>query len=829
MNKLSTVFFLLMSLVSQVSAQKIEGLIHSEKPLLFEKLYLHIDREIYAPGDMIWLKAYQVNGNTHQLNSNYRNIFVELISENGKIVDDLMLFSINGQASGEFKTDELESGVYTIRAHTKYLENFGEEALFHKKIWIRKSMLENGLIEKPIAEDSKIVLDFLPEGGNMVLNASNSIAFKAINQKGRGVAVSGKIVNDLGDTVVSFNTSYLGMGKFQFMPLEERSYFALVDNHPELKISLPSARPNGICLKYKVQEESLMFEFSSNMKQNIDETFYFVASHKGNVLASDTIKMTGFNQTFALNKNLFPTGISKITLLDNVQNPVAERLIFVDHDKNDITKIKMKQNEFILVDHVRNPVAEQMIFVDHDKNDKTKMNQNEFKPRVEVKMDIEFNLDPGDTITSTLSVSVVNRSFFSTGEETQNIKSYLLLDSDLKGAIESPASYFIDDDFHTSAEKLDLLMLVHGWRTYFWDDVAQTQIPTLADWNDAGINISGYVKRLMWKSPAQEAEISLDYAFKNFQIGKTTADKNGRFIFKNIYLLETLRVMLNAQAKDGTRNAEIILDQVPKKDSLVGLDKSCFDIDQNSDFMRRNYSKRIKELDFTPEFGSILLGSIDIIKKKNNAIIRSFGAYPWADKTLSVTRDDYSFYNVLDYLKYKLPSLTDNGDEVQIKGYPVDIMVDGLDTYYSFNEMRTLKMNEISTIDIVNPGFRSGFSPGTLGVVNKRGLIAIYKKAVPDIRQSDIYVKGRIMPVIKAYKLPGKFYSPEYTLENLKSPTSDIRSTLYWNPDVQYLNGKSAISFFTSDVLADYVVYLEGITKNGKICYGTTSFKVNKK
>jgi len=797
MYKTTAAFIFILLFGLQLSAQISNAIVNSKEPLLFEKLYLHIDREIYAPGDMIWLKAYQVNGITHQLNSNYRNIFVELVSDSGKIVDDLMLFSINGQAIGEFKTDDLPSGGYTIRAYTKFLENFGEEALFHKKIWIRRTMLENGLIDKPLEENSKIAVDFLPEGGNLVINASNNVAFKAINQKGRGVAISGKIVNDLGETVVSFSTSYLGMGKFLMIPLEGRSYFAVVEGHPELKISLPSARATGICLKYKEQNDSLNFNFSSNLKQNFDQSLYFEAIHKGSLLISDTIKMVGFNHTLTLNKNLFPTGISKITLLDHERNPFAERMIFVDHDKDNILKINL--------------------------------NLNDFKSREEVKMDVGFNLDPGDTITSTLSVSVVNKSFFSTGEETQNIKSYLLLDSDLKGAIESPASYFISNDAHSSAEKLDLLMLVHGWRSYFWDDVAQIPTPSLTDWNDAGITISGYVKRLMWKSPAQEAQLSLDYAFKNFQIGKTTADKNGRFIFKNIYLLETLRVMLNAQAKDGTRNAEIILDQVPKKDSVVGLDKSCFDIDLNSDFMRRNYAKRIKELDFNPEFGSILLGSIDILKKKNNAIMRSFGAYPWADKTLSVTRDDYSYYNVLDYLKYKLPSLTDNGDEVQIKGYPVDIMVDGLDTYYSFNEMRTLKMNEISFIDIVNPGFRSGFSPGTLGVVNQRGLIAIYRKAVPDIMQSDIYVKGRIMPVIKAYKLPGKFYSPEYTLENLKSTASDIRSTLYWNPDVQYLNGKSAISFFTSDVLADYVVYLEGITKKGKHCHGTIGFSVSKK
>ena len=57
----------------------------------------------------------------------------------------------------------------------------------------------------------------------------------------------------------------------------------------------------------------------------------------------------------------------------------------------------------------------------------------------------------------------------------------------------------------------------------------------------------------------------------------------------------------------------------------------------------------------------------------------------------------------------------------------------------------------------------------------------------------------------------------------------DLRPTLYWNPDLIFVNGKSDIDFFTSDEIAQYVVTVEGISKNGKICFGTTSFTVNKK
>ena len=806
MKNLTSLFLLLVFLSITVSAQNIEGSTESKKPLLFEKLYLHVDREFYAPGDIIWLKTYQVNGFTHQLNSNFRNIFVQLVAEDGRVVKDLMLFAIKGQAHGEFKTDSLPNGTYTIRAFTKYLENFGEEALFHKKIVIYKSTRSAEPIEKVQPDNSKIDVSFLPEGGNMVLNTSNTVAFKAIDQKGRGIKVTGQIRNDRGDPITSFATSYLGMGKFSLMPEDGVNYYATIDRYPDLKIQLPVAKATGICLDYKPDGESLMFEISTNKNRDNYPKFYFVASHKGASLFNQKIEMGGNIQDIKVTKNLFPDGISKITLLDTALVPLAERLIFVDNGNDNLLSLRL--------------------------------NQKEFKRRDEVKMDVDALLEPGDSMTSTMSVAVVNRNYLSTGENTQNIKSYLLLDSDLKGAIESPASYFVDDEVYTSAEKLDLLMLVHGWRTYLWDDLARTPTPSLEDWNDAGINVSGYVKKLLWKAPVPEAELAMDYVYRNFRIATTTADQNGRFLFKHVYYLDALKVMINARTKGGAANAEIILDPSPKKKLLVSpnlLTNTCFNIDLNPNFMRSNYSRRMKELEFNPEEGTILLEGIDIVKNRDNAIIRSSGAYPWADKTLLITKNDYSFKSLIDYLRFKVPSLTDDGDEVMLKNKPVKFIIDGLEHYYEFREVRNIQMSEIEIIDILDPGFRRGFANKSLeitgktldvvGAVDESGLIAIYKKALPE----NNYVKGRLVPTIDGYSLSKKFYSPVYTLENLNSPKPDFRPTLYWNPEVSLANGKANLDFFTSDEQAQYAVFVEGISKNGKICFGTTSFEVKDK
>jgi hypothetical protein len=51
---------------------------------------------------------------------------------------------------------------------------------------------------------------------------------------------------------------------------------------------------------------------------------------------------------------------------------------------------------------------------------------------------------------------------------------------------------------------------------------------------------------------------------------------------------------------------------------------------------------------------------------------------------------------------------------------------------------------------------------------------------------------------------------------------------LFWEPNLKLENGKANIGFFTSDAVADYVIVVEGITKKGNICYGTTGFSVKK-
>jgi hypothetical protein len=62
------------------------------------------------------------------------------------------------------------------------------------------------------------------------------------------------------------------------------------------------------------------------------------------------------------------------------------------------------------------------------------------------------------------------------------------------------------------------------------------------------------------------------------------------------------------------------------------------------------------------------------------------------------------------------------------------------------------------------------------------------------------------------------FVSPDYSSAELKnSRVPDFRNTLYWNPAVKYGDdGKAAIAFWTSDMVSNYQINIQGITSDGK-------------
>lgn len=784
---LLAIFLIVFGVMNSFTARK--DSLNSSQSLLYEKLYLHTDRELYAPGDDIWMKSYLVSGINNRLIPGYKNVYFQLISDSGRIMLDKVLLSKDGKASGDVQLrQDMPDGTYTIRAYTRYLQNFGEESYFHKIIVIAGSKNSLEITPEDESAATKIAVDFLPEGGTLVLNGINYVAFKAIDEKGRGVDVTGKVVDETGEEVVAFQSRYKGMGTFMLMPQEGKSYFALLDGFPGFSYEFEKAAPDAIALNYKPDENYLQITLTRNLKIQTPQEFLLKASHKGIELFYSQVKMTGFQHAQRLFKGLFPPGISKITLLDTQNNVVAERLVFVKNSDDPAVQLKV--------------------------------NKDEYRTREKVKIDITSLLPESDTIAS-LSLSVVNGDYLSSTGNTQNIESYLLLDSELKGSIESPATLFCDENGITADEKLDLVMMVNGWRSYYWNDLDLFRGKQLTGWDDYGLSVKGKVLKQWGGKPADEGKVVLGPFSSGLLFEETKTDQNGNFGFDRLYLKDNARIMINAQTKTGSKRTNIILEEQLLFDSLItfeSLNTVCSGISVPMKFYRENYYRKISETEYLVKSG-ILLDEVKAVGKFISGD-GHFRLYSEPDVSLVILEEDIDHYfNILDYLQGRVAGVDVVGEEIRIRGASKNplLLVDGVET--SWTDTRNIPMGDIDKIEIL----KSGYGMSVYGSRGGDGVISVLTKMGRGEWENswERIIHGRLTASFRGFHQPREFYSPKYSAENINDPKPDNRPVLLWNPEVQFENGRAVIELFTADNLAHYHIFAEGISKNGKICCAT--------
>ncbi|MBS1744616.1 MAG: hypothetical protein JST21_00455 [Bacteroidetes bacterium] len=103
---------------------------------------------------------------------------------------------------------------------------------------------------------SKTTIHFFPEGGNLVAGVINKIAFKATDQNGDPVQISGVLKDNAGNDITNISTIHDGMGYFYYKPKAGISYTAdwsasdgVIKADP-----LPDVQPAGITMDVKVEQ-----------------------------------------------------------------------------------------------------------------------------------------------------------------------------------------------------------------------------------------------------------------------------------------------------------------------------------------------------------------------------------------------------------------------------------------------------------------------------------------------------------------------------------------------------------------------------------------------
>ncbi len=98
-----------------------------------EKIFVHTDRENYLSGEMIWFKAYSVNGESKKLSSISKIAYIEILDDENKVLVQRSVKLVGGTGDGSLYIPlTIRTGGYKLRCYTRWMRNTPPEMYFEK-------------------------------------------------------------------------------------------------------------------------------------------------------------------------------------------------------------------------------------------------------------------------------------------------------------------------------------------------------------------------------------------------------------------------------------------------------------------------------------------------------------------------------------------------------------------------------------------------------------------------------------------------------------------------------------------------------------------------
>ncbi|HEY0059257.1 MAG TPA: hypothetical protein VGB56_08980, partial [Flavisolibacter sp.] len=320
---LFTAFILFIS--TEAFAQRLDSLIQKHSSVAKqERLYLHYDKAAYSAGDTVWFKAYLMTEFFPSEES--KTVYIDWLDEKGTLLHHSVAPVYEASTYGQFAVPANYKGQHIqVRAYTRWMLNFDFDFLYTKQIRILANAPSTSAKAK-----RQTTLQLMPEGGDAIEGLRTRIAFKATDQWGMPVTVSGSIVDGGGKSVQAFKTLHNGMGYFYLTP-DGQTYSAKWkdDAGNQNTTPLPPVKQKGVSLHVSVSGSRRMVTIE-RPKDAAQRSFTLVGTMFGNQVFS-TVADLGDKPTVTkvIPTSLLPTGILVITLFDEALNAVAERITFV--------------------------------------------------------------------------------------------------------------------------------------------------------------------------------------------------------------------------------------------------------------------------------------------------------------------------------------------------------------------------------------------------------------------------------------------------------------------------------------------------------------------
>ena len=574
-----------------------------------EKLYLQFDKPYYAVGDTIWFKAYLITATYPEPRDKSGLFYVELANDSNKVVTRMMLPLANGLSWGNITIDKknIPEGIYTLRAYTNRMRNFGDDYIFKKNFYIEGASESAWLVNPKInlikdngTEKAHLSLQFNKLNNEPVrlqdmelqvfdgkklwyksplqtkTDGSLDLDF-TLKTRAKQVTILAKNI-DKGDenhkVVIPISFNRPESMDLQFMP-EGGNLVAglpafvafkaigengkatavqgeIVDSHQQPVASFKSVR-KGMGAFDLIPQAGETYTAKVILQGGVEKNYSLPhVKTAGTVLkireikGSDSLAVTVTSTQE--NGSYYLVGQSRgiicYAAVINLLNNAVKAKISATNFPTGIAR-------FTVLNAEKQPLNERIVFINHYDNLQIALNTDKpiYKSRDSIALQVQVNDIFGRPVRGSFSLAVTDDTQVKTDSTgSGNMISNLLLTSDLKGDVDEPGYYFQPDPDGSIKQQLDNLLLTQGWTGYDWPAIftppKQLQYPA-----EQEFAIKGKVVNVFNK-PVVNTHVIV-FSKKPTFVLDTITDKGGHFIFRHIVPLDTPAYLVQARNRNG--------------------------------------------------------------------------------------------------------------------------------------------------------------------------------------------------------------------------------------------------------------------------------------
>ena len=837
-----------------------------------EKVYVHMDNRSYFIGDTVWFKAYVMNATTLHPTQLSGVLYVELLNEKGVEMERKKMLLENGMCHGDFiLKEDYRTGYYEIRAYTRYMLNWGNEPKawttrkahsapghdsYNDEVFLQDIVadmnhcmfsrvfpvymqpkkpgeykpemdwypLHTALAAPEVTEeefmDDSLRISFFPEGGTLVEGLPSTVAFEVRDELGGKREIGGWITEGRNKELIRFATSGRGRGVFRLTPQSGKQHYANVEyKGKHYRYKLPAIEKQGATLHVHPPVDDSDVEFNVSVSEAYSQQqFGWTLQCRGELTDFDTLTLHS-NRLYRImiaKENLKP-GVNQLTLFTPQGEILSDRLFFVPPKTNTTFDIKN------IPDSV--------------------------KPYEQVTLDMQLH-NPNSWLTQGhFSIAVTDAE--ERGEnshDTRDIRSELLLASDLKGFIENVDSYFTHPTDSAMATDIDRLMLVQGWRRYEWKEMATSKDYTPEYTSEKGLEIDGYVISDIVKQEhfAQadrykripNVKVRIDMNANGMRIkDECMTDSLGRFCFKldKEFRGNALLFIRISEEKRTSRINKLVRTIIPSSSefSVPVLNRafspsttpySLYQIHSPEEHVLMRYEEKVLM------GNEKMLADVDVERKRKTEREIHFEN---PDMVISYYKE---WNNIIDR---GIPLANFYGEEArwrfEFQPDPTN-RFNTMELHYSLGRVKVWGYQDLK--DTLGRKMLERYHmPKQIKVYSNlltRDLLPLevdretdhlfksyldveyYTPRKSPNRAPYMFHNGIRMTYYEGYSQVRSFYKPDYSGCALPD-TADYRRTLHWEPDVWTDNlGRASVSFYNNKRTKKLHIRAEGFTSNGE-------------